>query len=255
MNEQAKRPRRVIVLGALSTIAEAMGRRLAAEGAHVVLVARGPERLASVAADLAARGAGLARAWLIDLAATKDARGEIARMVEALGGSVDAVVVIYGFLGDQKAAESDAAEVDRIIEVNFASAARWCLAAADVLERQKSGVLLAVSSVAGDRGRQSNYAYGAAKAGLTVLVQGLAHRLAPSGAKAVVVKLGFVDTAMTAHIEKGGPLWAKPDAVARNLVAILERPGKPVVYLPWFWRPIMGVIRRVPTPIMHKTKL
>lgn len=255
MNEHVQRPRRVIVLGALSTIAEALGRRLAAESAQVVLAARDRERLEPVAADLTARGAALARPWPIDLAANRDARGELARMIEALGGSVDAVVVIYGRLGDQKLAESDSSELDRIIEVNFSSAARWCLAAADVLERQKSGVLLAVSSVAGDRGRQSNYTYGAAKAGLTVLMQGLAHRLAPSGARAVVVKLGFVDTAMTAHIEKGGPLWAKPDAVARQLLAVIERPGRPVIYMPWFWRPIMSVIRSVPTPIMHKTKL
>lgn len=248
-------PRRVIILGALSTIAEALARRLAADGAHLVLAGRHAGRLDQLAADLTARGARLARAWPLDLAATADPRAELARMAEVLGGPVDAVVAIYGVLGDQATAETDAAELDRILVVNFSSAAQWCVAAGGLLERQKRGVLLAVSSVAGDRGRQSNYAYGAAKAGLTVLVEGLAHRLAPSGARAVVVKLGFVDTAMTAHIKKGGPLWAKPDAIAQSLLGLIAKPGKPIVYLPWFWRPIMSLIRNVPTPVFHRTKL
>ena len=163
-------PRRVIILGALSTIAEALARRLAAEGAHLVLAGRHVGRLDQLAADQTARGARLARAWPIDLAATVDPRAELARMAEALGGPVDAVVVIYGVLGDQATAETDAAELDRILVVNFSSAAQWCVAAGGLLERQKRGVLLAVSSVAGDRGRQSNYAYGAAKAGSAELV-------------------------------------------------------------------------------------
>jgi len=249
------KPQRIVILGALSTIAEALARRYAAKGAHLVLAGRQAERLEQVAADLRARGAGAALAWPVDLSLEKDAGGTLGRMVEALGGEVDAVVVIYGLLGDQAVAETDHSELDRIIDVNFSSAARWCMASAGILERQKRGVLLAVSSVAGDRGRQSNYAYGAAKAGLTVLVQGIAHRLAPSGARAVAVKLGFVDTAMTAHIKKAGPLWAQPDSIAAGLSQFIERPSKPVVYLPAFWRPIMSVIRVLPTFVFHKTKL
>jgi NAD(P)-dependent dehydrogenase (short-subunit alcohol dehydrogenase family) len=129
------------------------------------------------------------------------------------------------------------------------------MASAAVLERQRKGVLLAIGSVAGDRGRQSNYVYGSAKAALGVLVEGIAHRLAPTGARAVVVRLGFVDTPMTAHLDKGGPLWAKPRDVAVALKRIVERPSRPVVYVPWFWRPIMFVVRSVPTSIFHRTKL
>ncbi len=255
MSASEREPRRIILLGALSTIAEALARRLAADGCQLVLAARPGERLDILAGDLAARGATVARAWPCDLAAVTDAEAELGRMIEALGGTVDAVVLVYGVLGDQKMAERDAAELVRIVDVNYRSAAHWCLAAANALERQKRGVLLAISSVAGDRGRQSNYVYGSAKAALTVLVEGLAHRLAPWGAHAVVVKLGFVDTAMTAHIQKGGPLWAKPDAIAASLYGIMCRPRAPVVYLPRFWRPIMHVIRSVPAPIFHKTKL
>ncbi|MFA5950039.1 MAG: SDR family NAD(P)-dependent oxidoreductase [Hyphomicrobium sp.] len=255
MKDRTGQPKRVLILGATSTIAEALARRLAEDGAHLLLAARRADRLEAMAADLRARGAGFAQVWPIDLSAVTDANAELARMIAALGGTLDAAVVIYGFLGDQRAADTDSAELRRIIDTNFASAAHWCVAAAGVLERQKRGVLLAISSVAGDRGRQSNYAYGAAKAGLTVLVEGLAHRLAPTGARAVVVKLGFVDTAMTAHIKKGGPLWAKPEAIARGLHELLVKPSKTVVYMPWFWRPIMSVIKNIPTFVFHKTKL
>jgi NAD(P)-dependent dehydrogenase (short-subunit alcohol dehydrogenase family) len=129
------------------------------------------------------------------------------------------------------------------------------MASAAILERQKKGVLLVIGSVAGDRGRQSNYVYGSSKAALGVLVEGIAHRLAPTGARAVVVRLGFVDTPMTAHLDKGGPLWATPSDVARTLKKIIERPSAPVVYVPWFLRPIMAIIRNVPASIFHRTKL
>ncbi len=254
MSDPNQHPR-VIVLGALSTIAEALTRQLAAQGAELILAGRRQSALEHIASDVLARGATTAIAWPIDLACENNEEKTINAMAEALGGRVDAVIVIYGFLGDQRKAETDLAEADRIVSVNFSSAARWCLAAANVLEQQKSGVLLGISSVAGDRGRQSNYLYGSAKAGLTVLIEGLAHRLAPSGAQAIAVKLGFVDTAMTEHIEKSGVLWAKPDAVAKKLVRFINNPRSQVAYLPWFWWPIMCIVRALPVSIMHRTKL
>jgi NAD(P)-dependent dehydrogenase (short-subunit alcohol dehydrogenase family) len=243
------------MLGALSAIGEATARCYAGNGAQLLLAGRNADRLAQVATDLQARGAARAMAWKLDLAMVENVEAEFAKMTYEFGG-VDAVFLFYGVLGDQRKAESDTRELREIIRVNFASAAEWCVAAAGVLERQKHGVLLAISSVAGDRGRQSNYVYGAAKAGLSVLVEGIAHRLASSGARAVVVKLGFVDTPMTAHMAKSGPLWAKPDLIARRLQRIADGGrSPPVVYLPWFWRPIMAVIRNVPIPIFHRTKL
>jgi NAD(P)-dependent dehydrogenase (short-subunit alcohol dehydrogenase family) len=246
---------RIIVLGALSTIAEATARRLAAQGARLLLAGRDALRLTQVANDLKVRGAAEVLIEALDLAEPSDIRTSFHSMVDALGGEIDAVLLFYGVLGDQRLAENDGQELDRILRVNFSSAAAWCMEAANVLERQRHGVLVAISSVAGDRGRQSNYAYGAAKAGLSVFVQGLAHRLAPTGARAVLVKLGFVDTAMTRHIPKSGPLWAKPDAIAARLVAIVAQPARPVVYLPWYWRPIMFVVRALPASIFHKTRL
>lgn len=258
MNHSTKngRPKNVIILGANSTIAEALCRQLAIQQACMVLVSRNPERLDQLCADLRSRGANAAIPFVANLSAgSSEAGARLAEMANVLNGPVDAILVIYGLLGDQKLSEKELSAAENVLTTNFNSAAMWCLASAAILEKQGAGVLIAVSSVAGDRGRQSNYVYGAAKAGLTVLVEGIAHRLAPSGAKAVAVKLGFADTAMTAHIERKGLLWAKPEAVAAKLSAVISKPGNPIVYVPWFWRPIMFIIRNVPAAIFHRTKL
>jgi decaprenylphospho-beta-D-erythro-pentofuranosid-2-ulose 2-reductase len=244
---------RVVALGALSAMAKATLRLYAEEGARIVLAGRGEERLRALGTDLEARGAHQVVTWDIDLAHCDDPRAELARMTSAIGG-LDSVLLFYGTLGDNAKAEKDNAHARDILRINFTSAAEWSLAAADLIEAQMHGALVVVGSVAGDRGRQSNYIYGAAKGGLGLLVQGIAHRLARCGGHAVVIKPGFVDTPMTAGMAKGGPLWAKPEAVAPIIKRAATR-AKPVVYAPGFWRWIMLVIRAVPSPVFHKTKL
>jgi decaprenylphospho-beta-D-erythro-pentofuranosid-2-ulose 2-reductase len=245
--------KRVVILGALSAVAVATARRYAASGASLALAARRTDELEILAVDLRARGAALAATFMMDLARASDPAAALDAMIGALGG-VDVVVVAYGVLTDQDRAIGDLAYARDQLEANFTSAALWSLAATARLEAQDSGTLVAIGSVAGDRGRQSNFVYGAAKAGLATLVQGLAHRLAAGKARAVIVKPGFIDTPMTAHLPKGGPLWAKPDAIAGVIVKAAEG-GGPVVYAPWFWRFILLIIRLVPAPIFHKTRL
>ena len=247
------RRERIIALGALSAMGEATLRLYAEEGARLVLVGRQEDRLKSLAQDLEARGAKSAVVWPLDLVGCADPRAELARMTAAIGG-LDSVLLFYGTLGDNGKAEKDMDEARSILATNFTSAAEWSLAAADLIEAQNHGSLVVIGSVAGDRGRQSNYIYGAAKGGLGLLVQGLAHRLARCGGRAVVIKPGFVDTPMTAGIAKGGPLWAKPEAVAR-IIKKAAANGSPVVYAPGFWRWIMLAIRTVPSPVFHRTKL
>ena len=249
-------PLRVIVLGATSAIAEATARLYSQEKACLALAGRDAGHLSQISADLLARGATSAIVEALDLAQTGIAAEALDRMIAALGG-VDHVLLFYGILGDQSRAEADPAHAEAILDTNFNSAAQWCLAAAASLERQAHGSLVVIGSVAGDRGRQSNYVYGAAKAGLGVLVQGIAHRLAlrrPKGARAVLVKPGFVDTPMTAGLKKGGPLWAKPEAIAAIVRKAADR-GGPIVYAPRFWRAILLVVRLVPAPIFHKFRL
>lgn len=244
---------RIVALGALSAIGEATLRLYAEEGARLLLAGRDKERLDGLAAELRAIGAASVVTWDCDLADCEDAPAEMARMTAAIGG-LDAALLFYGTLGDHGVAEFDMSEARRILATNFTSAAEWCLAAAGVIESQRHGALVVVGSVAGDRGRQSNYIYGAAKGGLGLLVQGIAHRLARSGGRAVVVKPGFVDTPMTAGLAKGGPLWATPEAVA-PIIRKAARSSSPVVYAPGFWRYIMLAVRAVPSAVFHKTKL
>ena len=243
---------RIIVLGALSDIAEATCRLYAAEGAKLVLAGRDRKRLESVAADLRVRGAAEVEVASGDLA-NIDPEKSLADWGAKLGG-VDIILLAYGALGDQRDVERDLGAAATLIDVNFKSAALWCLAAANALEAQRQGALVVIGSVAGDRGRQSNYLYGATKAGLGILVQGIAHRLAPSGARAVLIKPGFVDTAMTAHIEKKGALWSSPEKVAA-LIRKAAASGRPIAYVPGYWRLIMTVIKSVPAQIFHRTKL
>ncbi len=246
---------KVIILGGSSAVAEAAARLYAREGSAICLVGRDRDKLQAVADDLKVRGAAEVSVDVLDLAHVEpDAVDErFDAWVKALDG-VDHVLVAYGVLGDQARMEQDPAQAAELIQTDFASAALWCLAAAARLEAQRKGSLVVIGSVAGDRGRRSNYVYGAAKAGLATLVQGIAHRLAASGARATVVKPGFIDTPMTAHMAKGGPLWSTPEAVARVMRKAADD-GGPVVYAPPWWRLILLVIRLAPAPLMHRTRL
>lgn len=255
MTDQAP-PRKVIVLGALSAIAEATCRLLAEEGCDIAILARDPARLEVVATDLKVRGAGKVVVEALDLAATSDHAAVLSRCATALGGA-DAVLLFYGLLGEQGRAEHDWDHARAILDVNFTSAAGWMLAGANLIEArpQPGGVLVAISSVGGDRGRRSNYVYGAAKGGLSILTQGIAHRLGATGKhRAVTMKLGFVDTPMTAGVAKGGPLWAKPDEVAKTIRQAMDK-GGPIIYAPFFWRWIMLAIRMTPQTIFNKVNL
>lgn len=242
---------RVIILGATSTIAEATGRLYASEGAELLLVGRQPLRLAAIAADLRLRGAARVEIAERDLADTDDAFASFGEFVAVVGG-VDHVLLAYGILGEQKRDECDLAAAEMNLQVNFTSAAAWALAAADVLERQGRGSLVVLGSVAGDRGRRANFVYGAAKAGLAALVEGIAHRFANTGPRAVIVKPGPVITPMTeGFTRRQGPLWATPETVAAIIRRAADR-GGPVVYAPWFWRWIMLLIRLLPPRVFNQ---
>lgn len=246
--------RRVVILGAQSAIAEACARRFAAEGASLVIVGRDLGRLNEIANDLAARGASQVHAAALDLRAEERPSERFAEWGHRIGG-ITHVLIAFGMLGEQARVESDTRAAQLALETNFTAPALWALAAAELFEKQRSGSLIAIGSVAGDRGRRSNYVYGAAKAGLGVLMQGIAHRLAKAGdARAVLIKPGLVDTPMTGHMDATGSLWAKPDDIA----AIIHRAaakGGPIIYAPARWRWIMLAIRALPSYVMHRTGL
>jgi decaprenylphospho-beta-D-erythro-pentofuranosid-2-ulose 2-reductase len=173
-------PKRIAILGAASAIAAAAARLWAAQGARFALVGRNGDRLQAVAADLRARGAASAEPVVADCASA-DAVATLDSIADSLGG-LDIVLLVYGALGEQSELEHDPKAAADLLQTNFVSAAGWCLAAANRFERQRSGALIVIGSVAGDRGRQSNYVYGASKAGLGVLVQGHREKGAALGA-------------------------------------------------------------------------
>jgi len=242
---------KVIILGATSAIAEATARLYAGEGAELLLIARQSERLETIATDLKLRGAARVETAVRDLTDSDSIAEAFADFVAALGG-VDHVLLAYGVLGDQKTAERDLGEAQTKLRVNFTSAAGWALAAAEVLERQGHGSLVVLGSVGGDRGRRANIVYGAAKAGLAALVEGIAHRFAGKGPRAVIVKPGPVITPMTeGFANRKGLMWATPETVAAIVRRAADR-GGPVVYAPWFWRWIMLVIRVLPAAVFNR---
>lgn len=249
MTTEAKK---IIILGATSAIAEASARIWAEQGAEFVLVGRNAARLDDISKNLNILGAGNTHTLAIDCA-TADGAQEFSKIVALLGG-VDVVLLAYGVLGDQKCLEDTPQEIDAFVQTNFTSAVGWCLAAAKKFEQQNSGVLIVIGSVAGDRGRRKNFLYGACKGALARLVEGISHRLAGTGARAVLIKPGFVDTPMTAGFEKKGFLWAKPDQIAASIVAASVR-GGPVIYAPkiWFW--IMLIIRHLPNFIFNRLNI
>jgi len=244
--------KKVLILGATSAIAQHVARLLAAKGAALYLVGRNAVQLEAVRQDVAARGASKAESFAVDLNDYAQHEALVDRAEAALGG-LDGVLVAHGILGDQAESEKRFEAAQQVIVTNFNSAVSLLTVVANRFEAKKAGTLVAISSVAGDRGRQSNYVYGAAKAGLSAFMQGLRNRLYRSGVKVVTVKPGFVDTPMVAHLKKNA-LFTSPEKVARGIVRAAEK-GKDVVYLPGFWALIMLIIRMVPEFIFKRLKL
>jgi len=242
----------VVILGAVSGIAIEIERIYAARGANLGLLDIKAEDVEALKGDLQVRGAGKVETMVLDLSAPASYEGTLRDISSRLGG-IDALLVVYGILGDQARAKDDLAHAQTILSTDFTSAALWMLAAAKIVN--PAGCILAISSVAGDRGRKSNFVYGAAKGGLALFAQGMAHDLAASGPHVIIIKPGFVNTPMTAAIPKGGPLWSSASDIARIIVNAIDKKRGPIVYAPWFWRWIMLILRLVPSFVFHKTKL
>jgi len=244
---------RVLIIGATSAIAHAVARRYAARQAALFLIGRRLPALEANAADLVVRGAEAVGCALLD-ANDHDRHEAVLAEAWAAYGGFDVALVAHGVLPDQAAAERSVTATLESFDTNAASVIALLTLLANRFEAQGSGVIAVISSPAGDRGRASNYVYGAAKAAVTVFAAGLRHRLHAKGVRVITIVPGFVDTPMTAGIAKTGPLWAAPEQVARDIVRALER-GFGVVYTPGFWRWIMSAIRHVPERLFVRTKL
>jgi len=243
---------RILIVGGTSAIAGAVARRYATRGGRLYLVARRPEALEAAAADLRVRGATDVRTGIADALDTMSAPAMVDAAWSAWDG-FDVVLLAFGVLPDQARCEGNLDSTLEAFDTNGRAAIAWLTLLAKRLEAQGSGTLGVISSPAGDRGRASNYVYGASKAAVTAFASGLRQRLRASGVKVVTILPGFVDTPMTAAFRKG-PIWASPDRVAADIERALSS-GAPIVYTPWFWRWIMAIILHIPERVFVRLKL
>ena len=245
--------RTVLVLGAASAIARAVAGEFARRGYDLLLAGRDGEELHRLAADLSLRHGVKAQGRTFDALAFDTHRVFVETCREASRDSMAGAVLCFGYLGEQAVAQQDPVEARRILDTNLVGAVSILGLLANHFEEKRGGFLCALSSVAGDRGRQSNYVYGAAKAGLTVFLQGLRNRLFPSGVTDTTINPGFVDTQMT-YGRPGLFLVASPQAAAKSIVAGVLR-GADQAYVPRFWRPVMLLIRLIPEKLFKRLKL
>ena len=244
--------RKVLIVGASSAMAQACARQWAQRGDRLFLAARQEAAVQAACADLRTRGANRADGMVFDALALDSHAALLQRATEALDG-LDTILIAHGTLSDQARAQREPAYALQELHTNGTSVIHLMGLAAEQFEAQGRGAIAVISSVAGDRGRQSNYVYGSAKALVSAFASGLRQRLAKRGVAVVTIKPGFVDTPMTASFKKGA-LWASPQKVAGDIVQGIDK-GRAVVYTPGFWRAIMFVITHIPERIFVKLSL
>jgi short-subunit dehydrogenase len=252
VSPNAKVTKKILVLGATSGIAEATCRIWAAQGAQLFLVARNPEKLAAVAADLKLRGAAYVGTAVADLDDTDKHPELLAHAINSLTG-MDVAYLAHGVLGDQARAEQDFEHTAQILFTNLMAPVSLLTWLANYCVQRHAGVLAVISSVAGDRGRKSNYVYGASKAGLTAFLGGLRNRVDREGVTVLTIKPGPVKTAMTASM-KGSEKFADVNKVAQTIVDAIDK-RVDNLYVPFQWQPIMFIIRNIPDRIFKKLNL
>jgi decaprenylphospho-beta-D-erythro-pentofuranosid-2-ulose 2-reductase len=245
-------PLKVLVLGATSGIAEATCRIWATQGASLFLVARNADKLAAVAADLTVRGASSVGSTVADLDDTEAHPALLAHAINSLGG-LDVAYLAHGILGDQPAAEQDFNTAAQILHTNLMAPVSLLTWLANYCVQRHAGVLAVLSSVAGDRGRKSNYVYGSSKAGLSAFLAGLRNRVDREGVTVLTIKPGPTKTAMTAAMP-GNEKFADVNSVAQTIVKAIAA-KKDNLYVPFQWQPIMFIIRNIPDRIFKKLNL
>ena len=241
----------MVIIGATSAIAKEVGRIYASKRWEIFLVARSKEKMTILEEDFKARGATSTKSMCIDFSQKNNYQD----IVDWAGkdGNIDLLLVAHGVLCDQKACEDSNEIALSSFEINFISYMCLLNLFAKKMEAQAKGTIASISSVAGDRGRQSNYFYGTAKGALSIYCQGLRNRLYKSNVHVLTIKPGFVKTPMTAEL-KQGPLFVEPQLVAKDICKAIES-KKNQLYTPWFWWIIMSIIKLIPETIFKRLKL
>jgi decaprenylphospho-beta-D-erythro-pentofuranosid-2-ulose 2-reductase len=243
----------ILIIGATSGIAEAVARLYAEQGSQLYLVARNSKKLDIISADLAARGAEDVKLFVMDMNDSEQITVMLENAWQAFG-SIDVALVAHGTLPDQQRTESDISYAITEFRTNAESVIACLSGLAAHFYPQGRGVLAVIGSVAGDRGRSSNYLYGAAKAAIETYASGLRVKLFKTGVHVLLIKPGFVATPMTAQLDLPELLTTTPERVARDIQRAITR-NQDVLYTPWFWKWIMLIIRWIPAVIFKRMKL
>lgn len=243
---------KVLIIGATSAIAQETAKRFATDGAELYLIGRDERKLLAVQEDLLVRGAKHVMSVAADLNQVDRHEGLLGQAVAALQG-LDVVLIAHGSLSNQQHCQASVPVTMQELMTNALSTISLLTLLANDLEKRRGGCLAVISSVAGDRGRQSNYVYGTAKGAISIFLQGLRNRLARSGVTVITIKPGFVDTPMTQHLPKN-LLFAAPSSVGAGIYRAI-RSRSDVVYIPWFWSLIMLAIRAIPERVYKKLSL
>jgi len=243
----------IFISGATSAMAQAFARRYAGQKARFYLLGRDQEKLDIVKQDLLVRGAAAVWVACVDMAKPQPYESVVSHAIQQLG-TVDIALIAQGVMKAQSVLQSSVPALQENYQVNLLSVIEIATVLANYFEQVKRGSLLVISSVAGDRGRQSNYVYGASKAALSAFTDGLRNRLYRHGVTVVTVKPGFVDSPMTAGMEKNSPLWATPEKIAEDMEKMVGKGGG-ILYTPWFWRYILLIISHIPDSVFKKLSL
>lgn len=242
----------IVIYGATSTLAQHIARHLATNGHRLFLIARSEARLATLSKDYVARGAASVDLLAADLSELNKLEHLWDTIVSKMK-VIHKVFVCHGVLGNQEIAQKDFLTAQSELTTNFLSYVAILTPIANQFEVDGGGHITVIGSVAGDRGRQSNYIYGTAKAGLATFAAGLRNRLSQSNVQVLTVKPGFMRTAMTENLDQNF-LFAEPEKVAQSILKAVDQ-KRDVIYVPGFWRLIMLVIRNIPEKIFKRLKL
>ncbi len=246
--------KRIVIVGATSAMAEHCARLwVQDQPVDLTLVGRDAQRIHRVAGDLRVRSPA---SEIRELQAQFHDAATIERTIEGIvaQGPVDIALIAHGALPEQAQCQDDLQLCREALEINGVSPVLFAEAFAQHMARRNEGTLALIGSVAGDRGRKSNYVYGSAKGLVTRYAQGLQHRFAGTGVKVVLIKAGPTDTPMTAHLKRQGAKLAPVEQVARKIVEAIDA-GRPVAYVPAKWLLIMGIIRHLPAMVFNKMNI
>lgn len=241
-----------VIFGAASSLARGISWALAKRGFNLILAGRDESELSSLCSDVSLRFGVKAEPLIFD-ALNHDSLPEVWNDLAVKAPDLKGCVLVFGFMGEQEEMSGDPIKILPVLNSNYTGACLLAQLAAKTLEERKEGWIIGISSVAGDRGRMSNYVYGSAKGGFTLFLQGLRARLQKVGVPVLTVKPGFLDTPMTFG-KKGVFLAGNPWVIGEKVIVALEK-GKDTVYLPGFWKLIMTIIKSVPEKVFKKTKM